>query len=485
MKSLRTKIGQYHFEIRHILVLVVVIILFQLVLSYIHSVSVQNVLSKTMELYRQDSAERIAHQTATALEVLLDQSLSNPGSRQQTTQSINIILNQQILQKNVDDICIVLEKEGKVIILEDGAAFYDFIYRSESVITSIPPRYRHVKEYYLAKRDEIISNEQIITQIRGSHEFQVLVPFVPKGEYIGALYVQMTPDIAGITEEISTVYNESGALFTALILFGLLAMFYISSFTVKERDYALTLLFREREGQIRQRIIHEKESQFTRRIYHAHHKAEKIMGFINEEIHGLSRENIDEFRMKVNKYARFVSRVIYDMKSVEPPIHIIRGSMFNTDVNAVIDFLVNHIFMRVFERRSSFRFELHPDPELKPININEYVIWQILEPLIQNSIDHNPQSDLVINITTRRHQDGTHGLIIISDNGRGIDTELLKIDPATGMQELFKENVSTKNNPNESGYGCYIAYEMAVRRCGWQIRAENRSEGGCQFILTI
>ncbi|MGC9513065.1 MAG: sensor histidine kinase [Fidelibacterota bacterium] len=484
MAGIKTKLGQYHFELRHFLVLVLVIIVFQVILSYIHSISVQNVLSKTMELYRQDSAERIAHQTATALEVLMDQSLNQSNNRSQIIQSINIILNQQILEKNVDNIVIVVERDGEIYILEDGVTFYNFIFFPEELKPGNPSHFQGIKKYYLENREQIIRKEQIITTIHGSHEFHVLVPFVPKGEYIGALFVQMTPDIAGITEEISLIYNESGALFTALILFGLLAMFYISSFTVKERDYALNLLFQEREDQMRERIIHEKESQFTRRIYHAHHKAEKIMGFINEEIRQLTRENIDTFKMKVSKYARFVSRVIYDMKSIDPPIHTIRGPMFQSDVNEVIRFLVEHVFMRVFEQRTSFRIHLELDPDFGTISVNEYVIWQILEPIIQNSIDHNPHIQLQITIKTKVYS-STRRKIIISDNGYGIDPELLKIDSQSGIQSLFKENISTKKNSHEAGYGCYIAYEMATKRCGWKMWAENNPDMGCRFEIQL
>ncbi|HDR05703.1 MAG TPA: ATP-binding protein [Candidatus Marinimicrobia bacterium] len=484
MKRLKSKIGQYHFELRHLLVLVLVIILFQIILSYIHSISVQNVISKTMELYRQDSAERIAHQTATALEVLLDQSLSQSANRTQIVQSINIILSQQLLQKNVDEVAILVEKEHAIHILNDGDTFFDYIFHPHKPMPAIPSEYKSIERYYLEKRDVIVRDEQIITRIQGSHEFHVLVPFVPKGEYIGALYIKMTPDIRGITEEISTVYSESGALFTALILFGLLAMYYISSFTVKERDYAMTLLFREREGQMRQRIIHEKESQFTRRIYHAHHKAEKIMGFINEEIRALTRENLEAFKYKVSKYARFVSRVIYDMKSADPPIHAIRGPMFQTNINMLISFLTEHIFMRVFEQRATFRFQLDLDANFPIVNINEFVIWQILEPIIQNSIDHNPRTELLISIKTDAGA-ACGAEISIADNGRGIAPEFLENDPQSGIQKLFNENISSKPKPQEAGYGCYIAYGLAAKRCGWKIKARNLPEGGCQFIICL
>jgi hypothetical protein len=36
-----------------------------------------------------------------------------------------------------------------------------------------------------------------------------------------------------------------------------------------------------------------------------------------------------------------------------------------------------------------------------------------------------------------------------------------------------------------SGYGCYIAYQLAVGKCGWDLDAENLAEGGCRFMIKI
>ncbi|NIS26318.1 histidine kinase, partial [candidate division KSB1 bacterium] len=87
-----------------------------------------------------------------------------------------------------------------------------------------------------------------------------------------------SPDFAFITREIIAGFNESSLVFTGLILFGLLAMFYISSYTVRERDEANELLLKERERQIKETVHYQKEALFAKRIYHTHHKAEKVMG---------------------------------------------------------------------------------------------------------------------------------------------------------------------------------------------------------------
>jgi len=54
-----------------------------------------------------------------------------------------------------------------------------------------------------------------------------------------------------------------------------------------------------------------------------------------------------------------------------------------------------------------------------------------------------------------------------------------------GIKNIFLENVTSKQTGlQNSGYGCYIAYEIS-KRCGWEIDAENLSEGGCRFTITI
>ena len=67
------------------------------------------------------------------------------------------------------------------------------------------------------------------------------------------------------------------------------------------------------------------------------------------------------------------------------------------------------------------------------------------------------------------------------DNGEGIKSDFLKVDKS-GVQRIFKENISSKNNSDNSGYGCYIAYENC-RRCGWTIEARNNKQGAVVQIL--
>ena len=74
---------------------------------------------------------------------------------------------------------------------------------------------------------------------------------------------------------------------------------------------------------------------------------------------------------------------------------------------------------------------------------------------------------------------------MISDNGEGIKKDLLEKGDK-GIKRIFLENESTKKiGGTNSGYGCFIAYQMAVGRCGWELDAENIKEAGCMFTIKI
>ena len=105
-----------------------------------------------------------------------------------------------------------------------------------------------------------------------------------RGEYIGAVYMKNTPDFSFISNQVISNYDETSVIYLSLILLGLLAMYFISSYTVKERDDTQKMLFDEHETNLKKQINYEKELIFTKRIYHTHHKAEKIMGFIKEDL---------------------------------------------------------------------------------------------------------------------------------------------------------------------------------------------------------
>ena len=481
------KIKSFHFELYHVIILLVIVILSQIMLSYISVKSIDNVLNKSMDLYRWDTAERLADLTTTSLELLMQPSFNSPKGDTQflssTVEALDFTITQQSLQKNVEDICLLFyAPDNKIIDVDQGADLYNYL------INNIPPP-QHIEKREVAKKwfreasYNLFNKESISTFKEGSHTFHILVPFSKHGEVLGAVYMKITPNFNNIIQAVSSSYDQSGALISAVILLSLLAMFSITTFLAKDRDIAQYELYKHKEIELKQRIEMQKESYFTKRIYHAHHKAEKIVGFIKEDLRNLAGSNLELIKIRLFKYSSFIGRVIYDMKTHTPPVNVIRNAGFKTDLNSVINFIIDNIFRRVYKEGDQYKFDIRLDERVPFLQINEYVIWQIIEPIIQNSIDHNQRSDITIGIRTIFYPVENKTIIILEDNGRGINPDLLRKNE-NGVKQIFLENFTTKDQPGNSGYGCYLAYE-SCRLCGWILDADNKPSGGAIMTITI
>ena len=479
---------RYHFEFKHLTVLFIGLIVFQLILSFVHKASVRSFVENTQEWFQKNSAERFANLSSTTLELLLEttrlNSSINDVDRRRVIQFFDIILNQQVLQQNVEEVCLLVTDGNKTYAIDDGRILYSFLYTRKLEQPDASSRHKEAVKLYNSIKKELESTEQIVNILSQKQTYHIFVPFVPNGEFLGALYMRNTADVSFIQREIVSNYEETSIIYSALFLLGLLAMYYISTYTVKERDEAQNLLLEEHERNIKQKIDHDKEALFTKRIYHTHHKAEKVMGFIKDDLRQLSSENINEVKYRVTRYSNFMSRVIYDMKWYDPPIQTIRNLAFKTKINEVIQFIIDNLFNRTARKTRSFCFELDFDDSVPIVHINEFVIWEIIEPLIQNCIDHGGDRNLKSISRTKYNHLEKITYLTIEDNGPGISAELMQKNE-TGIKKLFMENVTTKADSQSSGYGCYIAYEIAKQRCGWEIDVENIAEGGCKFTIRI
>ncbi len=487
-KNLFDKIKEYHFEFKHVTVLFIILFAFQVIISFINKAAVKSFLSTTQEWYQKDSAEEIANLTTTSLELVLEsidpKNDISDEQKNKVIQSFDIIFSQQQLKHNVEGLYVLVRHGEEIFAIDDGRSFYNFLMSHTKINQDKDVEKHAVIEMYKKIEKEVRSKEQIKSILTNTKSFNIFVPFVLRGEYIGAVYMKNTPDFSFISDQVISNYDETSVIYLSLILFGLLAMYFISSYTVKERDDTQKMLFDEHETNIKKQITYEKELIFTKRIYHTHHKAEKVMGFIKEDLRTLSPENINDIKYRVSKYSNFISRVIYDMKWFDPPLQTIRSQMFQTNLNEVIKFIVENIFLRITSKASAYEIKLDIDPNLPLVPINEFVVWEIIEPLIQNSIDHGGENNLQIKCITKYDKSLNKSFIIIEDNGKGIDPNLLKFDES-GIKNIFVENITTKESGMQnSGYGCYIAYEIS-KRCGWDIDAENLKEGGCRFIITM
>jgi signal transduction histidine kinase len=487
--KLRSKLSQHRFEINHILVFFVVVILFQVLLVFFQGSLVTNFLRDAQRWFQKYHAERIAMVTSASMENMFESQqrmlVEGKIDEAQTVYSINVFFKQLVLQRNIEEICLILFKDGNMYLVSNGQEMNAFFKGT------LPP-YRDsargsdaAVEYFNAVRAELLRSERIISEVVNQKTFNVLVPFVPYGEYVGALYIRISPDFTLLTDEVQSNFDRVSFAFSALVVLGLIVMYVVSSNAVRERNEARERLFEEHQANLEKQIRLEKESIFTKRIYHTHHKAEKIMGFIKSDVRMMTPRNLEEIRHRVIAYSNFISRIIYDMKWYDQDINTIVNPVFRSDINEIIEFIVNHVFLRISSRNDMFSFDCNLDPSLPEVPVNEFIIWEILEPLIQNSIDHGSQNAIVIRLSTIYDAAAEISTIRIQDDGMGIPEELLQRN-GRGVKRIFEEKKPSGTGVGaHSGYGCHIAHQLAVGKCGWDMDAENLPEGGCCFTITI
>jgi hypothetical protein len=482
------KFKHIRFGWKHLLILFMALVVFHLFVSQLEENNMRNLLSETMDWYKRNSAEKIANLTTTSLELLLE---SEPPRDQRdkvkwersTIHALNSILKQPLMDRNVEEMCVIVPYKNEFAALDLGQSVYLYFYDHKLNDENINPSYGDAIMRYASLQSDMVNSELVESSREEENIFHVFVPLETYGEYSGVVYMKIHPDVSVITQQILGTFNNTALTFSVFLMIGLLLVFYIATYTVMERDEAWELLFSEREAHLNEQVTQKKESLFTKRIYHAHHKAEKVMGFINEDLDRMTETNLKETKHRISKYANFVARVIYDMKWYNPPLQTIRSQLFKTNLNEVLMFLVGSIFQRTSHLVKAVKYNFDLDDSLPALRVNEFVIWEIFEPLIQNSIDHSDKETTLITITSKYFPDAKSSIVTIDDNGPGIQGDLLEEDE-TGIKRVFLESTSTKSEDRHHGYGCYLAYEIS-RRCGWILDAENLNGGGSRFILRI
>jgi hypothetical protein len=457
---------------------------------FVQKASLNSSLVQTQDWYKKYSAEKLAVVTSTSMELLFENLYLNNNVHKfddaKIIYSFNVIFKQQLIQRTVKEIFLILVKNRRMYIIDSGQKL-DLYLKGELQPYEASKNTSHVEavDLFLSVKDQLKSSEVIHSSVVNNQTFNIFVPFVPNGEYWGVMYLKIVPDLSFLTDEISNNFDRIALIYSSLIFLGLIAIFYVSSMAVEERNEAQEKLFEEHKENYKKEIRFEKESLFTKRIYHTHHKTEKIMGFIKEDVRKLSPDNLTESKARIITYSNFISRIIYDMKWFDQEINTIINPMFHTDINKVIHFIIEHVFLRISSRNDMFKFVLDLDKALPLVNVNEFVVWEILEPIIQNSIDHGNKRRINILISTKYDPATNISVITISDDGVGIVDDLLTVMP-NGIKKLFLENETTKLNEGvNSGYGCFIAHQMAVGKCGWGLEAENIEPAGCKFTITI
>jgi hypothetical protein len=250
-QSLRERYHKYRFEIRHITVLAIVLIAFQFIVLFMNQNSLQKAFVKSQQWYQQDAAERIANLTATTIEMLLEskspkERLSESEERK-IIQDFNIIFSQQLLDKNVQGVSILIPHGNMIDVIDDGKQLYDYLFGNTNRIHNPGSNHTEAVRLFRSVQDTLRKIEQTYTVVEQERIFHVFIPFVPRGEFVGVLYMKTAPDLTFLTEEMSKNYNQTALVYSALIIVGLFAMFYISTRTLAERNEVQRLLFEEQK----------------------------------------------------------------------------------------------------------------------------------------------------------------------------------------------------------------------------------------------
>jgi 23S rRNA U2552 (ribose-2'-O)-methylase RlmE/FtsJ len=207
------RLTKYRFEFRHLTLLFGILIGFQILISLVQKSSLQNFLAKTQEWYQKDSAEKMANLTATSLELLIEtskgQKNENPEDQRKIIRAVNIILGQQLLEQSVNEIYVIVSDGKKNYAIKDGSALYSFLFEKDRVIPAEDSIKNETLDTYESVSEEMFKLEKTRTLLKDGKTFQIFVPLLVRGEYIGALYMKNTPDFSYITNEIIAGYDET------------------------------------------------------------------------------------------------------------------------------------------------------------------------------------------------------------------------------------------------------------------------------------
>ncbi len=479
--------GRYRFEFKQITFVFIAIIVLQIIFSFVNRSMLTRYLTDYQQKNQVEYANQVGHITGFYLNLINTDALQGkePEIERHRVEIFSQLFSFLNESNNLTEFEFIVVQEGTAVTVSTPEAFAQFTIDKKITDYVIAQSNESVIQLYRSIPKDYFRTEKQFLFIEKDQFFNFIIPIEKEGIFKGYLFLKYQPNVSSIKKEIIASYTETTYIYLSIVLLGMLGLYYIATYTAVERDEAQEALVEEHQEHVKSQIVFEKESLFTKRIYHTHHKAEKIMGFIKEDLRKINKDNIDEIRYRVTKYSNFISRVIYDMKWYDPPINTIRNSIFNTNINEIITFIIEHIFNRLTSANKMFEFHLDLDKSIPPVPINEFVIWEILEPIIQNSIDHGGDSFINIEIITRLNAFDDFIDLIIRDDGKGISKDLLVPDE-DGVKILFKENVSTKTIQGQnSGYGCYIAYTISTERCGWSLNADNLEPKGCQFTFKI
>ena len=105
------------------------------------------------------------------------------------------------------------------------------------------------------------------------------------------------------------------------------------------------------------------------------------------------------------------------------------------------------------------------------------IFSQIITNLLMNSLNHAFLADQVGNIKISAHQDEAALRMEYTDDGQGIDAEILK--------NIFDPFVTTKRGQGGSGLGTHIIYNLVTQALGGHIQCLSERGKGVRFEISV
>ena len=109
----------------------IVLFAFQVIVSIINKSSIGNFFDSTQGWYQKDSAERLANLTTTSFELLIEtinrkEDVEN-GEGNRIIKAFDIIFNQEILQHNIEEMCVIIKKNNNIYAIDEGKSLFNVL----------------------------------------------------------------------------------------------------------------------------------------------------------------------------------------------------------------------------------------------------------------------------------------------------------------------------------------------------------------------
>ena len=210
--------------------------------------------------------------------------------------------------------------------------------------------------------------------------------------------------------------------------------------------------------------LHDQAEDFINRLASNH----VSVSYLNEFLKNLNEST----ELMINNLSRTANLITsFKQVSVDQTSDALYRFRMAEQLHQVVTYLRHEL------KKSHTEIEVRCDPELE---LNSYpgALVQIYSNLILNSIIHgfdesNPPHKITIDVTNEK------GAILIdySDNGRGIEAELLL--------KIFEPFVTTKRGQGGSGLGAHIIYNLVTHKLKGTISCDSEPGRGCHFYIRL